>query len=485
MRTIKALTAVGLSAFLAVVIALVTGGSAMACGGFFCQNDPVDQVAERIVFTVNDDDTVSSLIEISYAGDAADFSWILPIPEPIGVDDVAVPDDGEIVFDELHRLTDMSFVNPDRSECANEINFGSETDAMANAWSMALDSVGVEVFASGEVGPFGFDVIGADDPMALTDWLRENNYQVESSMEPLINVYVEEDFSFLAMRLLDGETSESISPVEITYPGAQPMVPLRLTAVAAFPEMPIFLWIFADEQAVPENYVHFEIATEELTFSPFGANNYTRLVQQRADAVGGRGFITEFAGPSANLPFGDTYLVERAAEQPYLTRLITYIDPEEMLVDPVFGFDAEADDVSNVRNARSIRGLYDCERQQSALGQFSGSEALDAALINAQLRAGTFAGYDNLDPEVRLSRNEVPADPDPTDPDAADPDTTDPDAADPDTTETAGGIAAVSDDGLSTPLIVVLAIVGTLLVLGAVGGAFVIGRRGTSAERMR
>ena len=450
---------------LAMVGAIVLAGPAHACGGFFCQNDPVDQLAERIVFTVNDDDTVSSLIEIAYAGEAEDFSWILPIPEPIGVDDVAVPDEAGIVFDELHRLTDPVFVAPNPTDCAQEIQFQA---AMA-AEEEAMEDDGVEVFGSGEVGPFGFDIIGADDPMALTTWLRENNYRVDPSMEPLIDVYVEEEFSFIAMRLLDGETSDAISPVEITYPGSTPMIPLRLTAVAAFDEMPIFVWIFADHQAVPENFVHFEIATEELTFSPFGANNYTRLVQQRADAVGGRGFITEFAGNAERLRFGDSYLAERVEEKPYLTRLITYIDPEEMLVDPMFGFDEEAGEVSNIRNAREIRGLYDCERQLARTGDFGPSAALDAELINAQLRQGTFAGYDNLDDSVRLN---VPE----TEPvEATDPTTAEPD--DETETESATGVVLTEDDGLSTPLVALIAVAATLGIVAFGAGIFGLGRR--------
>jgi len=457
MRTLKVLAAL----LLGGVAALAVAAQADACGGFFCQTDPVDQVAERIVFTVNDDDTVSSLIEISYVGEAADFSWILPIPEPIAAGDVAVPDDGDIVFDELHRLTDVTFLDPDPSECVNDaIDNRAFTTAATDDAESAEESV--EVFASGEVGPFGFDVIGADDPMALTTWLRDNNYQVDSSMEPLINVYVDEEFSFLAMRLLDGETAESIMPVEITYPGSTPMIPLRLTAVAAFPEMPIYVWIFGDEQAVPENYVHFEVATEELTYSPFGFNDYVSLLQQRADAVGGRGFITEFAGPSSSLPFGDPYLVEQAAEQPYLTRLFTYIDPEEMLVDPMFGFDADAAEISNVRNARDLRGLYDCERQAARRGSFSGSDALDAEVINAQLRQGTFAGYDNLDDSVRLNRGEG--------------------NGDNDRTETAAGPLGGDDGGLSTATIVLIAVAGTLAAVALVGGVFTLGRRSGAGD---
>ncbi len=460
--------------FVALVAALLTLAATMspagACGGFFCQNNPVDQVAERIVFTVNDDDTVSSLIEISYFGEADDFSWILPIQRPITADDVAVPDDGELVFDELHRLTDVSILAPDPSQCVNDFldqDFATaEEDASAD-----FEAAGeVEVFASGEVGPFGFDVIGAQDPAALTDWLRDNNYRVDPSMEPLIQVYVEEKFSFIAMRLLDGETAESIQPVEITYPGTQPMIPLRLTAVAAQPNMPIYVWIFGDHQSVPENYEHFEIKTEELTFSPFGFSDYTQLISSRADAVGGRGFITEFAGPSESLSFADPYLVQKADEQPYVTRLTTTIDPEEMKTDPMFMFDESAEDVSNVRNARSLRGLYDCERDEALAGEFNGSDALDAQVINAQLRAGTFDGYENLSDDARLSRGERPDD-------DANNDNNNTDDGQP---REAALVDQGGEGGLSTGVAVLLGGLGMLALIGIAAAAYLFGRR-TSA----
>ena len=321
----------------------------MACGGFFCQIDPVDQTGERIVFTVNDDGRITTLIEILYEGSAADFSWILPIPEAISADDLAVPEEGQEVFRELHRLTDVEIIAPPIPECA---------EIVMEAMTVAADEPdsGVEIFASGEVGPFGFDVIGSEDPRALIDWLVDNAYRVDPSMEPLIEVYVQEQFAFVAMRLLDGETSESITPIELTYPGTEPMIPLRLTAVAARSDMPIFTWIFADMQAVPTNYAHMEIETAEISFGPFGIDNYRRLIAQRADANDGRAFITEFAGPGSSLGFEHPYLRERSDR--YLTRMFTVISPEEMTVDPSFGQE-DRPDVSNVRDASQLRGLYD------------------------------------------------------------------------------------------------------------------------------
>ena len=71
-------------------------------------------------------------------------------------------------------------------------------------------------------------------------------------MEPLIDLYVEEEFVFLAMKLRPDKGAQDVEPVKVTYPSERPMIPLRLTAVAANPDMAVMVWIYADRQAVAE-----------------------------------------------------------------------------------------------------------------------------------------------------------------------------------------------------------------------------------------
>ena len=357
--------------FLTIVGAVIAGWASMAtaCGGFFCQTNPVDQVAERIVFTANADDTITALIEITYEGDADDFSWILPLPEAIGADALQVPDDGQTVFDELHQMTDVRFQAPPFPACSQNF-FEDEEEAIEDEEQAMEDGGGVEVFDSGEVGPFGFDIVGSSNPNALLDWLVENEYRVTPEMEPLISLYVEEESAFIAMRLLDGENAESIQPIEITYPGTEPSIPLRLTAVAAQRDMPIWVWIFGEAQAESTNFANMEIATEEITFFVGGGNDYNFLIQQRADAFDGRAFITGFAQEVSPTDFEHPWLASQSEGAPYLTRLNTFIDPDEMTLDPGFGFNSELEDVSRLRDARSLRGLYSCERDDPDAATF-------------------------------------------------------------------------------------------------------------------
>ena len=347
---------------LAVILAVSTGlnpsDEASACGGFFCQNSPVDQNAERIIFTQNKDGTISAYIQIQYTGAAEDFSWILPIPHPIGPEDIEVPDDAMAAFTELEVATDPVFIPPAMPQCAIDQMRVMAVPAMA-------ESDGVQTFASGEVGPYGFDVIGSDDPNALINWLREHNYQVTSDMEPLIDVYVDEGFVFLAMQLLPNESAQAVQPVKLTYPSERPMIPLRLTAVAATPDMAVMTWFYADKQAVPVNYAEMHIDDQELTFTIFGGSNYRQLMGERANEYGGQAFITEYAAPSRELAVSHPLLRELESRYPYVTRLNMVISPEEMTVDPIFDYDPQRKDVSNIHDLSNLTGLFNCERQVS------------------------------------------------------------------------------------------------------------------------
>jgi len=351
----KSILFLALGVLAAAALAISLHHAALACGGFFCTNSPVDQNAERIIFTQNRDGTISAYIQIQYTGSAKDFSWILPLPAAIDAEDIEVPEDAMAAFLELEVATAPVFIPPPMPDCAlrNIVPLAAVSESAVGA---------VTVFASGAVGPYGFDVIESEDPEAVVSWLRDNGYQVTAEMEPLINVYVVEEFAFLAMRLLPDKEAQDVEPVKITYPSETPMIPLRLTAVAATPDMAVLVWVFGDKQAYPTNYAKLEIPDTDITFFPFGGTNYRQLLSDQADKYGGQGFITEYAAPSRELSVVHPLLQHLRASFPYVTRLNTVISPEEMTVDPIFDYDPQLRDVSNIHDLSDMRGLFDCER---------------------------------------------------------------------------------------------------------------------------
>jgi len=309
-----------------------------ACGGFFCTTVPVDQSGERVIFTI-DEGTISTYVQINYVGRAEDFAWVLPVPSVPTIETAEMS-----TFTDLDRLTRPQYIPPRPPSCL------SPRFAMPSAASAREDN-STTVLASGEVGPFGYHVVQSPDPQDLVRWLRDNGYQITPEMEPLVKLYTDEGLVFLAMRLRQGQGATDIVPVKLRYESRLPTVPLRLTAVAATPDMPVLVWVFGSDKVAPLNFAPIEIADSEVRFLPNGRNDYTQVVSRAVDQAGGRAFVTEFAGPTAavNQP-SDRALQGLLQQYPYLTRLYTRISPEEMSADPVFDVAPGLPNVSNVHN---------------------------------------------------------------------------------------------------------------------------------------
>lgn len=360
-------------------------GYSHACGGLFCQNVPVDQQAERIIFTMNSDDTITAYVQINYSGEAPDFSWVVPVPS-IPTLDVTEID----VFNELDRLTQPIILFPQVPACAD---FPEDLQEPLSR----QDDDYVDVLASGTAGPYAFDVIDSDEPDALIAWLRDNNYRITQEMGPLVDVYNEEGMLFLAMKLQPEIGIQAIRPIAMTYTSDLPMIPIRLTAVAAEPNMTILTWVFADEQAVPDNYAHITISNEDIRadLSNFAGHNYLQLLDTAIDEANGLAMITEYAQPTselAQMQITDSLLQELVQDYDYLTRLLGRMSPEEMTLDPISSFDDNRLDVSNSRDlsqfdAETVWGCSD-DVHESQMPLFPSVVAIGLVIGLSVLRSG-------------------------------------------------------------------------------------------------
>jgi hypothetical protein len=160
---------------------------------------------------------------------------------------------------------------------------------------------------------------------------------------------------FLAMKLQPEEAVQDIQPVKMTYESTNPMIPLRLTAVAANPNMTVLTWIFADSQMETINYARPRINDADLRgdFTQFGGTNYMNLVDQTIDLYDGRAFITEYAQPTNELiraGVRDDLVIELTRNYEYVTRFMGRMSPEEMTVDPVFQLNADLPAVTNIHD---------------------------------------------------------------------------------------------------------------------------------------
>jgi len=307
-----------------VGLALVSGATAFlaatavshACGGLFCNSPPPDpfaplpvaQTGENVVFSIDKDPAggapaLSAHIQILYAGDAALFSWVVPVD---AAPTVTVGTDR--LFSTLASLTQPVFTTTSeiQGECLPEPlvpgNFnGGGTAVGAPMASGPTGSPpaagGVVVSFQGVVGPYETAVISSTDPMALKMWLTDNKYTVTDQASGLIDTYVREGKFFVALRLTNGAGIKAIQPVVLTFRAPDACVPLRLTAIAANPDMQVRLWVLADSRAIPKNFYEMKIDDARIDWLNAGSN-YNALVTEAAHGNGGNAFVAEYAGPS-------------------------------------------------------------------------------------------------------------------------------------------------------------------------------------------
>ncbi len=327
---------------LPLLLALVTTPTASACGGLFCDAvtmEPVDQKAERILFQMNDDGTITTFVEISYVGLAEQFAWVLPIPHVIDADDVATTDAS--FFDSLESMTSPQFSFFDSSIQAQSSRgcgtFLSPQSSEDSDFDMDEDS-DVNVVDEFSVGPFALQILRGNSGEALQTWLTDNGYDLPDAAEAPLQAYVDGGMAFMGVKLIPGEVEEGpIDTLAFTYTSGAPMIPLLLTGIAAVPDMPILTYVVADEpMQLGGGYANVDIdfdavrpATGEFQTS------YVPMVRSAVDAAGGRGFVLEWAGETDSLRDGIPERGDLVAGK-WIGRFRTYMDPEEMIEDPVW-----------------------------------------------------------------------------------------------------------------------------------------------------
>lgn len=362
----RALVVTALSALFVVSFA---AERARACGGLFCSSQsptPVDQNAERILFRVHEDGTVTAVVEVSYSGDPRDFSWIIPVPDTPVVD--VVPAGALRVLD---QATAPQFTPPPTT-CANRGGVGfplgvacDEALVVTAPQDAARGGDGVDVTNLPRVGPYD-DIVVVDsaDDAALINWLNQHDYVVTPAMAPIIQQYVDEGSKFLALRLAADAGVADIQPISFTCPpgvdGAR--IPLRLTAVSAEPEMGVLVFVAGPSRFQPASYRALDVDTDLIQLSSAsGQVNYFPLLSWLIDEEGGKAFVTEYANDAndassqvSNASFIGTqddlgYLSGVFDEHAYVTRLYTRISGWEMDEDPIF-LPAAGPDVARVHD---------------------------------------------------------------------------------------------------------------------------------------
>ena len=290
-----------LAAALGGAAVLAAPAPAAACGGLFCSSaNPVNQAAEQIVFSDNGDGTVTAIIQIMYQGPAHEFAWVLPVAgnPTVGVSSSQAIDALKQATNPLYQLQTVM-----GDSCSGQFGIPASvsTGAGGTGGGGSLDNGGgVNVLASGAIGPYVYDVImvnpsASDEAQVAIDWLTDNSYDLGDLGADVLRPYLQDGLNLIAFKLDPQSDAGAIRPVMITYEATQPSIPIRPTAVAANDDMGVMVFLLSDKRGIPENYRALELNEALIDwFNP--NNNYNQVVTAAADEAAGQGFVTEFAG---------------------------------------------------------------------------------------------------------------------------------------------------------------------------------------------
>jgi len=355
----------------------------------------VNQQSEQIIFEVDPlEDRITAHVLIQFSGSPEQFAWLVPVPS---VPDLALSPAG--IFGLLERFHGPGVSNTTvdlcprslyrcayHGVCGDEENSedagGNGGDDANNGTNNATNNGGVrpggvEVIRRETIGAYDTVIFSAEEATGAVDWLRSEGFIVNETMGPYMQPYFDAGMVFVASKLVPGAGVDAIKPLRMTYQGHQPMIPLRLTAVAAEPHLTVTTWIYGVASFAPKDHPTVAIDAGRLS-TVGGRSNYPMVLARAIDDAGGDAFVAEYSGlpgtaarldPSGCCEGGDDLcgvandglcqcpvadfdqadcaaeedLVESvhllddlAARHPWLTRLTTRVSPEEMSFDPVF-----------------------------------------------------------------------------------------------------------------------------------------------------
>ena len=380
---------------------------ALACGCFTppvpgaIDNDQyaVNQLAEQIVFEVPGDGTITAHVLIRYNGSPDQFAWLVPVPTAptlelsenmlFGlIDDATRPNvntrtenvcpSPEYVC-RYHGPPSDCFSGPGGLTTGSSAG-GFDSNAAPTSGDGGQSPGGVTVVAQQQVGSYDTVTFAADEATAAVEWLTTNDFIVNETTTPFMQPYLDAGMLFVAAKLVPGAGTDEIKPLAMTYEWPRPIIPLRITAVAAEPHLAVTSYIYANEEYQAMDKPMVEIAADDrITVDMSGRINYPMALSRIIDEAGGDAFITEYAGlapagftdptfsgccdeggdwcgletngqcecPNAQWDAEDCSSIEGLvesvltmetlrAEYTTLTRITTRISPEEMTFDPQF-----------------------------------------------------------------------------------------------------------------------------------------------------
>ncbi len=168
------------------------------------------------------------------------MAWVIPVPSVPEVQTAPAA-----LFEELDRISAPEIVY--ESESRGGLRLGVGADAQPPP---------VEVLERKEVGVYDVAVLAGREAGGLLDWLHAEGFQVPDALRPVLDAYIAEGWTFVAMRIAPGATRDELfdaEPIWLSFETGRMVYPMRLTGVRDTP-LALRLYVLADHRYELEGF---------------------------------------------------------------------------------------------------------------------------------------------------------------------------------------------------------------------------------------
>ncbi|MFC9993314.1 DUF2330 domain-containing protein [Nocardia sp. NPDC127526] len=228
-----------------VAIALGVGGigvavpaSACACGGVATPAGESMRVFDETALVSWDGATETILMRLGFDSASDHAALLVPTPAP-----ATVTAGDQAAFTALDELTGPRVVT--------ELDWFGDLRALAGIGGLALlqgagDAGNLapgaaetsgggapEVVSRVRLGPLEATTLTGGDPAGVQKWLDDNGYALRAEVTATVRPYLDEGWSFVAVRLVGDEPLRgAVDPIRLTFAADRPVYPMRMSAAA-------------------------------------------------------------------------------------------------------------------------------------------------------------------------------------------------------------------------------------------------------------
>ncbi|MBL8679184.1 MAG: DUF2330 domain-containing protein [Myxococcales bacterium] len=286
--------------------------------------------------------------QFQYAGDPAEFVWLLPIFDDSRVEFATSTDD---FLSWVDALTAPSFTVTWPLTCINSQGSSVRVDPQRSWPSMSFAQLS-PAFDVGDpdsprtrsalVGPYEVFLIPAGPrDRSLLAWADTHGVRIEGLARTLVDEYDARGAGYVVARLRPGVGAKRMQPIRITFAGYQPRLPLKMIALGAGDAVTLSLFVLSDGAMRVRGKPEYLL---DGTMVPFvrSTPEYARYVENTVRPTPGA-WLTESSQDATETLLGpstvsasvhrEVQYATTALPRPYVTRFRTVLTRDSLSED--------------------------------------------------------------------------------------------------------------------------------------------------------